>query len=52
MICCKEREKNNHFRKLCMQWAELPADVRTTQPQPTYFFLFFSDKHLIYGETE
>ncbi len=41
MICCKERDKNNRFGKLCMQWAELTADVRTTHLNQ-HIFSFFS----------
>lgn len=52
MICCKERDKNNHLGKSCMQWTEMAAIGYTTTPQPIYFFLFFSDKHLIYGKNE
>lgn len=40
MICCKEREKNNRFEKLCMQWTELAADVRAPHPNQ-YIFPFF-----------
>ena len=49
MICCKERDKNNRFRKLCMQWAELTADVRTTHPNQ-YTFSFFSLINISYME--
>ena len=52
MICSKERDKNNRFGKSCMQWTELAAIDYPATPQPTYFFLFFSDKHLIYGKNE
>ena len=41
MICCKERDKNNRFGKLCMQWAELTAGVRTTH-LIQHIFSFFS----------
>lgn len=51
MIYCKERDKNNRFGKLCMQWAELTADVRTTHPNQ-YTFSFFFDKHLLYGKNK
>lgn len=52
MICSKERDKNNWYWKLCMQWTELAVIGYTTTPQPTYFFLFFSDKHYIYGKNK
>lgn len=51
MICCKESDKNDRFEKLCMQWAELAADVRTTHPNHI-FFPSFSDKHYIYGKNK
>lgn len=49
MICCKERDKNNRFGKLCMQWAELTADVRTTHTNQ-YTFSFFSLINISYME--
>ena len=49
MICCKEREKNNRFGKLCMQWTELAADVRTTHPNQ-HIFSFFSLINICYME--
>ena len=52
MICSKERDKNNWFWKLCMQWTELAVIGCTTIPQTTYFFLFFSDKHHSYGKNK
>ena len=49
MICSKEREKNNRFGKLCMQWIELAADVRTVHPKQ-YIFSFFSLINICYME--
>lgn len=51
MICCKERDKKQWFRELCMQWTELAAVGFIAHPN-NIFFLFFSDKHLAYGENK
>ena len=49
MICSKERDKNNRFGKLCMQWTELATDVRTTHPNQ-HIFSFFSLINIYYME--
>lgn len=41
MICSKERDKNNWYWKLCMQWTELAVVGYTTTAQP-HIFSFFS----------
>lgn len=51
MICSKERDKNNWFCKLCMQWTELAVIGCTTSPQQ-HIFSFFSDTHSQYGKNE
>lgn len=40
MICSKERDKNNRYWKLCMQWTELAAIGYTITPT-NIFFPFF-----------
>ena len=49
MICSKEREKNNRFGELCMQWIELVADVLATHFNQ-YIFSFFSLINILYME--
>ena len=40
MICSKERDKNNRYGKLCMQWTELAADVRDAHSNQHIFSFF------------
>ena len=49
MICSKERDKNNRFGKLCMQWTELAAIGYTVTFQP-HIFSFFSLINITYME--
>ena len=52
MICSKERDKNNWYWKLCMQWTELAVIGYPTTAQPHIFSFFFSDKHSLYGKNK
>ena len=50
MICSKERDKNNRFGKLCMQWTELAAIGYTVTSLNHIFFPFFSLINITYME--